>query len=112
MQGVPGLRYSWNPDERGIHLAYDNPDGDHLVFFASLDKDDIFRDGQGRSVGRLLPGNTITLDPAAISSDLVQNDELRLCPAPAKDNRTNDKGLAYEMYVRNIINPGDATPSD
>jgi hypothetical protein len=59
----------------------------------------------------LLPGNTITLDPAAISSDLVQNDEPRLCPAPAKDNRTNDKGLAYEMYVRNIINPGDATPS-
>jgi hypothetical protein len=33
VQGVPGLRYSWNPDERGIHLAYDNPDGDHLVFF-------------------------------------------------------------------------------
>lgn len=63
----------------------------------SLDKDDVFRDGGGRAVGMVLPGNTVALDPAALSSDLVQEDEPRLCPAPVKDRRTNDLGLDYEI---------------
>lgn len=110
VEGMPGLHYSWNPDERGIHLTYDSADGSHRVFFASLDKEDVFRDGQGRAVGRVLPGDTIALDPAAISSDLVQDDEPRLCPAPVKDRRTNDLGLDYENYIKSIVNPGNPTP--
>ena len=107
---MPGLHYSWNPDERGIHLTYDGPDGSHHVLFASLDQEDVFRDGEGRAVGRVLPGDTIVLDPAAISSDLVKDDEPRLCPAPVRDRRTNDLGLDYEIYIKSIVNPENLTP--
>jgi hypothetical protein len=111
IEGMPGLRYSWNPDERGIHLTYDSVDGGHNVLFAPLDKDDVFRDGQGRAIGRVLPGDMIALDPAAISSDLVQDDEPRLCPAPAPD-KPNETGREYENYIKALVNPPpDTTPS-
>lgn len=110
VEGMPGLHYTWNPDERGIHLTYDSPDGSHRVIFAPLDKENVFRDSQGRAIGRVLPGDTIALDPAAISSDLVQDDEPRLCPAPVKDRRTNDLGLDYENYIKSIVNPVNPTP--
>ena len=109
VEGIPGLRYSWNRDEALLHFTYEGPNGQRHVVTAQLD-DDVFRDGQGRVVGRLLPGGTLAIDPDAISSDLVKDDEPRLCPAPVKDRRTNNLGLAYEMYVRGIINPGNPTP--
>jgi len=106
---IPGLRYSWNRDEALLDFTYEAPGGEGRSFTAQLDED-VFRDPQGRVVGRVLPDGTIAVDAAAISPDLVDEDEPRLCPAPADDRRTNDKGLAYEMHVRNIINPGNPTP--
>jgi hypothetical protein len=107
--GVPGLHYSWNRDETQLQFSYEGPDGERRTFTAQLDED-VFRDSQGRVVGRLLPGGTVAVDPAAISSDLAQDDEPRLCPAPENDKRANNKGLAYEMYIRGLINPGSPTP--
>jgi hypothetical protein len=109
IEGIPGLRYSWNRDEALLHFTYEGPDGQQRIITAQLD-DDVFRDGQGHAIGRLLPGGSIVIDPAAISSDLVKEDEPRLCPAQVPDKRTNKLGLAYEMYVRGIINPGNPTP--
>jgi hypothetical protein len=109
VEGIPGLRYSWNRDEALLHFTYEGPDGQQRTITAQLDGD-VFRDGQGRVVGRLLPGSAIAIDPAAISSDLTKQDEPRLCPAQVPDKRTNNLGLAYEMYVRGIINPGNPTP--
>ncbi len=96
VQGIPGLRYSWNRDEALLYFTYEDSDGQQHTLTAQLDGD-VFRDGQGRVVGRLLPGGTLAIDPNSISSDLVQDDEPRLCPAPVKDRRTNNLGLAYDQ---------------
>ncbi len=106
---VPGLRYSWNRDETLLHLTYEDPDGGQHTFSAQLDGD-VFRDAQGRVIGRVLSGSNVAIDAAAISSDLVDEDEPRLCPDPVKDRRTNDEGLAYENYIKSIVNPDNPTP--
>lgn len=108
-QGLPGLRYSWNPDERGIHFTYDRPDGSHSTFFASLDKDNVFRDAQGRVIGRLLPDGGLVLDPAAVLPQAANDNEPRLCPIPGLD-KPGERGRDYEDYVKNIVNPENATP--
>ena len=111
VQGMSGVRYSWNPDERGIHLTYDSSDGSHRTLFAQLDEQNVFRDTQGQAVGRVLPGGTVVLDPTAISPDLVQDDQPKLCPAPAPD-KPNESGRDYEDYVKAIVNPAPyTTPS-
>jgi hypothetical protein len=70
----------------------------------------MFRDAQGRVIGRVLSGGNVTIDAAAVSPDLVDEDEPRLCPAPVKDRRTNDIGLDYENYIKSIVNPENPTP--
>jgi hypothetical protein len=108
---IPGLRYSWNRDETQLLLKYDGPDGAHHAWTATLE-DDLFRDKDGNIVGRVLPQGTIVVDTAAASRSLVQDDEPKLCPKPVKDRRTNEKGKAFEIYVKSIINPGNPTPPD
>jgi hypothetical protein len=49
---------------------------------------DAFRDAQGRVVGRVLSSGNVAIDAAAVSPDLVDDDEPRLCPDPVKDKRT------------------------
>lgn len=107
---IPGLRYSWNRDETLLRLTYDDPDGGQRIFAAQLDGD-VFRDAQGRVIGRVLSGSTVAIDAAAVSSDLVDDDEPRLCPDPVKDKRTNDLGLDYENYIKSIVNPENPTPT-
>jgi len=107
---IPGLRYSWNRDETLLHLTYADPDGGQRIFSAQLDGD-VFRDPQGRVVGRVLSDSTVAIDAAAVSSDLVDNDEPRLCPDTAKDKRTNNLGLDYENYIKSIVNPENPTPT-
>jgi hypothetical protein len=106
---IPGLRYSWNRDETLLRLTYEDPDGNQHTFSAQLDGD-VFRDPQGRVIGRVLSGSNVAIDAAAVSSDLVDEEEPRLCPDPVKDRRTNDKGLAYENYIKTIVNPENPTP--
>jgi hypothetical protein len=80
VSGVPGLRYSWKRDETVLHLTYDDPDGDQHIFSAQLDGD-VIRDAQGRVIGRVLSDSNVAIDAAAVSPDLVDDDEPRLCPA-------------------------------
>jgi hypothetical protein len=54
------------------------------TFSAQLE-DDVFRGERGRIVGRVLPDGTIAIDTAAVSAELVQEDEPKLCPAPGPD---------------------------
>jgi Restriction endonuclease fold toxin 5 len=110
VQEIPGLRYSWNRDETLLHLTYDDSDGDERTFPAQLDGD-VFRDTHGRVIGRVLSGGTVAIDAAAVSADLVDEDEPRLCPDPVKDRRTNDLGLDYENYIKRVVNPENPTPS-
>jgi hypothetical protein len=85
VSGVPGLTYTWNHDETELHFTYDDGGAVPRTFTAHLE-DDQFVDDQGRVVGRTLPGRSVVIDPAAISSDLVDQDEPKLCPAPGPDN--------------------------
>ena len=118
VQGVPGLRYSWNPDQTGIHLIYNGPDGRQRTIFAGQDKD-VFRDASGQVIGRILPDGSIVIDTVAVFPDLVKQGEPKLCPAYAPDVRGSDQGKPYEQnrarqyedYMKPLINPDAPTPS-
>jgi hypothetical protein len=70
----------------------------------------LFRDAHGRVIGRVLADGNLAIDTAAVSTDLVDKDEPRLCPLPVKDKRTNDLGLEYENYIKGLVNPENPTP--
>ena len=107
VQGVPGLQYSWNRDETALHLTYDDPNRQQRTIAAFLDGD-VFRDEKGKVVGRVIDGNRVVIDAAAVSSDLVQEDEPRLCPAYAPDVPGSDQGKPYEEN-RAAQYPGGST---
>jgi len=109
VQDLPGLHYAWNRDETVIHFTYDSGDGKQRTFTAQLE-DDVFRDEHGHVVGRVLPDGTIAFDTAAISPDLVDDDEPKLCPAPGKDRSGSERGRDYEDYVKKFVNPENPTP--
>lgn len=118
--GIPGLRYSWNRDETALHLTYDPGGGAQRTFALQVDGDFI-RDDAGQVVGRVIGGNRIAIDTLAVLSDLVKEDEPRLCPASAPDVAGSDQGRPYEEnrsrryedFVKLLINPppGGPTPS-
>jgi hypothetical protein len=115
---IPGLRYSWNRDEAVLHLTYDDPDGEQRTFSAYIDGD-VFRDEQGRVIGRVIGSNGVAIDAGAVSPDLVKEDGPRLCPAPAPDVPGSDQGKPYEEnrarqyedYVKALINPPPDGPT-
>lgn len=116
VEGIPGLRYSWNRDETTLHLTYDR---DAQRTLALKIDGDVIRDEDGRVVGRVIGGNRIAIDTVAVLPDLVKQDEPRLCPAYAPDVAGSDQGKEYkdnrarqyEDYVKGIINPDRPTPS-
>ncbi len=116
--GVPGLRYSWNRDELTLHLTYDHA-GEQRTFAAYLDGD-VFRDEDGRVIGRVIGDNNVAVDLFAALPDLVKKrDEPRLCPEPARDVPGSDRGLKYDDdlaiqyadFLKPLINPDAPTPS-
>jgi hypothetical protein len=109
--GHPGLGYGWNQDETTLHLAWVGP-GDALhVKSAHLGAGGMLRDPQGKVVGRVLPDESIAVDLAAVSPDLVDKDEPNLCPKPTPDRPGgNDKDRDYEDYVKRFVNPDNPTP--
>jgi hypothetical protein len=115
---IPGLRYSWNRDELTLHLTYDHA-GAQRTFAAYLDGD-VFRDEDGRIIGRVIGNNNVAVDLFAVLPDLVKKrDEPRLCPEPARDVPGSDRGLKYDDdlatqyadFLKPLINPGAPTPS-
>lgn len=114
---IPGLRYSWNRDELALHLTYDHA-GTQRTFAAYLDGD-VFRDEDGRVIGRVIGNNNVAVDLFAVLPDLVKSDEPRLCPAYAPDVPGSDRGLQYEEdrarqyedFLKKLINPDAPTPS-
>jgi len=108
--GLPGVSYAWSRDESTLHLTYDNPDGGRSTFSAQLESD-VFRDERGQIIGRVLPDGTIAIDTAAVSADLVQDDQPKLCPAPGPDRPGgSERGRDYEDYVKSVVNPDNPTP--
>jgi hypothetical protein len=110
VSGMPGLHYVWNRDESELHLSYDDADGGHHEFSATL-QDEVFRDVSGCVVGRVLPDGSIVIDTAAVSANLTQTGQPNLCPAPGPDKFGSAVGRAYEDFLKQFINPGNPTPS-
>jgi hypothetical protein len=115
---IPGLRYSWNRDELALHLTYDHA-GAQRTIAAYLDGD-VFRDEDGRVIGRVIGDNNVAVDLFAVLPDLVKKrDEPRLCPEPARDVPGSDRGLKYDDdlaiqyadFLKPLINPDAPTPS-
>jgi hypothetical protein len=109
INGLPGGRYSWNRDETEIHITYRDADGEQRTFTAQL-KEREFLGPRGQVVGRVLPNDTVAIDADALPGRPANDNEPKLCPRPQPDKRTNDKGLAYEAFMRPIVNPFMPTP--
>ncbi len=118
VQGLPGLRYSWNRDETELHLTYDDPAGGQRTFSAFLEGDE-FHDLQGNVIGRVFGGNRVAIDVLAVLPDVVKRDEPRLCPAYAPDVAGSDQGKPYEQnkprqyedFLKQFINPPPYGPT-
>ena len=112
VEGIPGLRYSFNQDYATLHLTYGSPDGAQRTFALKVDGD-VIRNDEGKAVGRVIGGNRIVIDTVAVLPDLVKQDEPRLCPAYAPDVPGSDQGKPYEKdrakqyedFVKLLINP-------
>ena len=115
---IPGLRYSWNRDETELHLTYEDGVGGQRTFSAFLE-DDVFRDQQGNVIGRVIDGNKVAIDAIAALPDLLNQDEPKLCPAPAPDKPGSDQGKPYEEnlarqyedFLKLFINPPPDGPT-
>ncbi len=114
VKGQPGLHYAWDDDETTLYLTHSGPDGVKRTFTAELGADGLFHDTAGRVVGRTLPGDTVVIDPAAVSHDLIRDDTPKLCPAPGPDKFgrgiQGQKDRDYEDYVKRVVNPDLPTP--
>jgi hypothetical protein len=109
IKGLPGGRYSWNRDETEIQITYSDADGEQRTFTAQL-KEREFLGPRGQVVGRVLPNDTVAIDADVLPGRPANDNEPKLCPLPQPDRRTNDRGLAYEAFMRPLINPGMPTP--
>lgn len=112
VEGIPGLHYAFNRDEAVIQFTYNAPDGTRRTFTAWREGDEV-RDVTGKVIGRVLPGDTLAFDLAAIAPDLVKQDEPKLCPEPPVSDRAgSDQGKRYEEnrsrqyedYIKKFIN--------
>ncbi len=119
MEGIPGLRYSWNRDETKLYLKYDRAgDAKRTVALRIDDKDEVL-DEKGRVVGKVIGDKRIAIDRVAVLPDLVKQDEPRLCPMAQPDREGSDQGKEYpenrarqyEDFVKRIINPPPLGPT-
>jgi hypothetical protein len=109
--GLPGGHYSWNRDEAQLYLRYEGPDGAQRTILARR-RGNTFVDDQRRVIGRVLPDDSVLIDAAAVSPNLLKDDEPRACPAPGPDKASGAKGRAYEDFVKTFVNPPPyTTPS-
>ena len=118
VEGMPGLRYSFNRDQAILHLTYNNLSGGQRTLALNVEGEFI-RDADGRVVGRIIGGNRIAIDTLAVLPDLVKQDEPKLCPAYAPDVPGSDQGKPYEEnrarqyedFVKRLINPPPDGPT-
>jgi hypothetical protein len=121
VEGLPGWRYSWNRDEATLYLKYDHPVVPQRTIALRINDKDEVLDEKGKVVGKVIGGNKITIDRAAVLPDVAKQDEPRLCPAYERDRPGSDRGKKYEEdparqyedFVKLIINPlpNGPTPS-
>jgi hypothetical protein len=110
--GWPPIQYLWHSDERTLVFSYLGPNWRQITTTAELGKDGIFRDVDGKEIGRVLPGRGVVIDRSALLPQEARGeDEPTLCPRPVPDVPRGDRGVPFENYMKLLVNPGNPTPS-
>ena len=109
IKGLPGGHYSWNRDETQLRIDYRTADGEQRRFIAQGNGDK-FVGPQGEVVGIVLPSGHVSIDGDALPGRPANDNEPKLCPQWQPDKRTNEKGHAYEAFMRPLVNPFMPTP--
>jgi hypothetical protein len=113
VSGWPPLHFLWHSDEHEITFSYLRPDLQQVTKTAQLGQDGLFRNVDGKVIGRALPDGGVVIDRLAIlPKESRGENEPSFCPKPTKDkDHGNLNGLAYEDYMKSLVNPGNPTPS-
>ena len=99
------------PDHPDITYRYDQGTGvlslEHQgapVFSSRADNDGLFRDSDGRPIGRKIDGNLILDGDALPDAKNRPNDKPKLCPDPSEEDTTGRKERAkkYETYISGL----------
>jgi hypothetical protein len=110
--GWPPIRFLWHSDQRSLTLSYLGDDGRPKTTVALLDKDGVFRDVDHKPIGRRLPSGSILIDRTALFPKQSRGkEEPTLCPKPSPDVPHGDRGVAFEDFMKRVINPGNPTPT-
>ena len=108
--GWPPVQYLWHSDERSLILSYLGPNWRRVTTVAELGKDGLFRDVDGKVIGRALPDGGIAIDRSALFPQQARNEnEPSLCPMPTPD-KPHKFGVLFENYMKALVNPGNPTP--
>ncbi len=128
----PDLFYRYDRDTGVLHIwRGDGWGAGSLLGEARIDIEARFRDVGGRAIARLLPDNSIIVDPDTLAGYRTQrwpalapatamphaandnepsprvaiDNDPKLCPAPSRDHQgARDKDIAYQQYVSWLIN--------
>lgn len=111
--GWPPLHYIWHSDQRALVFSYLGPNLRPVTTTAELGEDGLFRDMDGKIIGRAVPGAGVIIDRSALLPQEARGEnEPTLCPKPVPDkDHGNLNGLLYESYMKALINPENPTPS-
>jgi hypothetical protein len=98
-----------SPPRAGINLTLTQDDGiggHWKLTDARRGSDDLFRDGDGKPIARVLPDGSILIEPAALPSGKSDTeDEPKLCPRPGPDHPgARPKDIAYQQYISMLVN--------
>lgn len=104
----PDVRYRYDQEAGTLELfRFDEQHEGQIIVAGRADADGVFRDDEGRALGRQLDGSVIVdpdaLPDAARRSD-SERDEPRVCPTPTEENivgRT-ERALAYQEQITGL----------
>ena len=109
----PDISFHWDRPEGVLTLYQDGPEGRRKIYSDQYDGDGIFRDRNGRAIGRVVEDGALILDPDALPGGRPQDEPL-LCPDPDDENikGRSERALRYQEYVTNLPRGLDVTLTD
>ncbi len=104
----PEVRYRYDQEAGTLELfRFDEQHQRQVIVAGRADAEGVFRDDEGRALGRKLDGSVIVdpdaLPDAARGSD-SERDEPRVCPAPTEENIVGrkERALAYQEQITGL----------
>ncbi|HTS94485.1 MAG TPA: Tox-REase-5 domain-containing protein [Stellaceae bacterium] len=108
----PELSYHYDQGEGRLIIVRTDDDGKHVIYSGQFPRDDIFRDADGRAIGRIVDGG-IVIDVDALPASNFKTDpgqpRPKLCPDPGLDQPGGLRGYRYQAYI-GLLNNGFSLP--